>query len=47
MAWLKRVLRIAAAAAGAVLYLWFAGVRNAGRAKRNRALRRRARAGSR
>lgn len=47
MAFLTRVLRIAAAAFAALLYVWFAGVRNAARAKRRRASRRRARAGSR
>ena len=40
MAFLTRVLRIAAAAFAALLYLWVAGVRNAARAKRNRAKRR-------
>jgi hypothetical protein len=33
---LKRILAAAAAVFGALLYLWFAGVRNAARAKRRR-----------
>lgn len=47
MAYLKRVLRIAAAAAGGLLYVWFAGVRNAARAKSRRAARRAGRLGAR
>jgi predicted ATPase with chaperone activity len=34
---LKRALKIAAAGGAALLYLWFAGVRNAALAKRRRA----------
>ena len=37
MALLKRALRIAAGAAVALVYVWFAGVRNAPRAKWRRA----------
>ena len=37
---LKRVLRIAAAALAALLYVWFAAVHNAGRARRRRAAKR-------
>ncbi|MEX2210305.1 MAG: hypothetical protein WD689_00875 [Gaiellaceae bacterium] len=44
MSLLRRALKIAAGALAAVLYLWFAGVRNAARAKRSRARRARARA---
>jgi hypothetical protein len=38
MARLKLLLRLALAAFGGLLYLWFAGVLNAARAKRRRAL---------
>jgi len=34
----KRLLRLAAAALGGLVYVWFAGVHNAARAKRRRAL---------
>jgi hypothetical protein len=49
MAFLKRALRIAAGAVAGLVYLWFAGVRSAPRAKwrraANRARRLRGRAG--
>ena len=38
MARVKLLLRMAAAAMGGLLYLWFAGVLNAARAKRRRRL---------
>jgi hypothetical protein len=41
-----RVLRIALGVLGFLTYAWFGGVRNAARAKRRKALRRRARASS-
>ncbi|HEV8250286.1 MAG TPA: hypothetical protein VGQ15_09965 [Gaiellaceae bacterium] len=34
----KRLLRLAMAAVGGLIYVWFAAVRNAPRAKRRRAL---------
>jgi hypothetical protein len=39
---LTRALKIAAGALATLLYLWFAGVRNAPRAKRRRAAKHRA-----
>jgi hypothetical protein len=41
---MARLLRIAVAALGFLVYAWFGGVRNAARAKRRKALRRRAQA---
>ncbi len=40
MAPIVRILKVALAAVGGVLYLWFAGVRNAPRVKARKALRR-------
>ena len=43
MTLVRRVLRLAAALVAFLLYVWFTAVRNAGRVKRRKALRRAAR----
>lgn len=43
MTLVRRILRLVAAALAFAVYVWFAAVRNAGRVKRRKALRRRLR----